>query len=192
MININKKQTGKPTWSEYSLTDGYFITTCGRVFSNKKEKDKTKYRELLCRITKAGYKDVGLCYVDADGTTKRRPFSVHKLVAMSYLGKPPTELSVVNHIDSNKLNNSVCNLEWSSVSLNTQHGFRNMRYDSINPILVTEDNKKKLYFRNLSEAIRYYNIPIGSGTHIRKTGKYKKYKLEFEEVEKCNDYPFVE
>lgn len=49
---------------------------------------------------------------------------VHKLVAQSFIPNPFNKLQV-NHIDCDKLNNNVINLEWCSSLENTQHAMKN-------------------------------------------------------------------
>lgn len=53
-------------------------------------------------------------------TTKYGVKSVHRMVAETYLDNPNC-LPEVNHKDSNKTNNSVCNLEWVTGYDNLQH-----------------------------------------------------------------------
>ncbi|MCF0059899.1 HNH endonuclease [Dyadobacter chenwenxiniae] len=48
--------------------------------------------------------------------------SVHRLLATVFIPNP-NNYPVVNHIDGNKLNNSLENLEWCTVSHNTQHSY---------------------------------------------------------------------
>ena len=47
--------------------------------------------------------------------------SLHRLVAKTFLGEPPTSKHVVNHIDGNPTNNSINNLEWVTQKVNAQH-----------------------------------------------------------------------
>jgi len=46
---------------------------------------------------------------------------VHRLVAMAWFGPPPTSEYQVNHIDGNKLNNNITNLQWVTSFQNDQH-----------------------------------------------------------------------
>ncbi len=63
------------------------------------------------------YLQVCLCH---KGKSKR--FLVHRLVALAYIGNHD-EKAYVNHIDGNKQNNSVENLEWSTPSENMKHSY---------------------------------------------------------------------
>jgi len=66
-----------------------------------------------------GYYEVTL-FLDG----KRHYKSVHRLVAETFIPNPENKLCV-NHIDGNKLNNNVYNLEWVTHSENTKHAFAN-------------------------------------------------------------------
>ena len=90
----------------------YFITTEGKLYN-----EKTK-NWLKGQISKNGY----LTYnISIEGIKKR--LYAHRMVAETYIpfieGK--TE---VNHIDGNKLNNSVENLEWVISSENKVHAIK--------------------------------------------------------------------
>ena len=69
-------------------------------------------------VNSSGYLRVTLC---RDGVTKRR--FVHQIVAETFLAKPDGKVCV-NHIDSNRQNNHVDNLEWTTWSENCKHGFK--------------------------------------------------------------------
>lgn len=55
-----------------------------------------------------------------DGTKKN--FRVHRAVACTFIPNPDNKTDV-NHIDGNKLNNNVNNLEWLSHSDNISHSY---------------------------------------------------------------------
>lgn len=104
---VHKKITNmKEVIQEYSVTED------GRVYSHK----SNKY--LSQRIGPVGYMMVNL---SIEG--KCKTFTVHRLVAKAFLPNP-NNLEAVNHIDGNKVNNNVDNLEWVTNSQNAQHAFR--------------------------------------------------------------------
>lgn len=94
----------------------YRITKDGRVFSLNY--NNTNKEQEMQQSVKRGYAVVGL--VCDDG--KRRFIGVHRLVANIHIPNPNNKPQV-NHIDGNKLNNHVDNLEWVSASENQQHAF---------------------------------------------------------------------
>ena len=65
-----------------------------------------------------GYPTVSLCI---NGQCKQ--FGIHRLVAESFINKIPDK-NEINHIDGNKANNSVDNLEWCTHTENVRHAFR--------------------------------------------------------------------
>lgn len=65
-----------------------------------------------------GYLRIQLTYA---GNKKWYP--AHRLVAISFL-ENPDNLPQVNHINGNKLDNSVSNLEWISASNNVRHALK--------------------------------------------------------------------
>ena len=76
------------------------------------------YRNKLSASIQNQYLHVTLCL---DLKIKRT--SVHRLVAITYLGPATEEKPWVNHKDGNKLNNHYSNLEWTSISENIQHAY---------------------------------------------------------------------
>ena len=66
-------------------------------------------------------------YLHVSAAIKRgetKTLTVHRLVAETFLPNP-NNYQCVNHIDGNKLNNKVTNLEWCSHKANSQHASDN-------------------------------------------------------------------
>lgn len=65
-----------------------------------------------------GYFTVRITFDD-----KKKTLPIHRLVALSFI-QNPNNLPQVNHIDGDKKNNNVKNLEWCDNSYNQLHAFR--------------------------------------------------------------------
>lgn len=92
--------------TDYSVTDtGLVIRTCNNKI-------------LKPSISNCGYVRVTLYIKNKSGEKKPRKLSVHRLVALTFIPNDDIEKIQVNHIDGNKLNNKVSNLEWVTPSEN--------------------------------------------------------------------------
>lgn len=111
----------------------YAVTEDGKVWSFK-----TK-RFIKLSVNRGGYYCVGL------SKPGQRPLNhrVHRLIAFAYLGDQPIDKKDVNHIDGNKLNNNVSNLEWSNKSLNGTHAYK-MGLNKASPQLGEKHGGSKL------------------------------------------------
>lgn len=97
--------------------DRYEVSNTGKVRSlNYRHKGITK--ELKPTTEGKGYLMVGLC---RDGSMKWG--KIHRLVAEAFLPNPENKREV-NHIDGDKKNNVVDNLEWVTASENMKHAFK--------------------------------------------------------------------
>lgn len=95
--------------------DFYSISNLGRIKRIKGfwcKKDRIK----KFHISNAGYYRV---LIKTKGTNKK--FSVHRLVAKTFFGEKNMD---VNHIDGNKLNNKITNLQYISKSNNQKHAYK--------------------------------------------------------------------
>ena len=104
-----KRDTETGEISEVMNIGNYDVDEKGTVVNTKTGRTLHLYDD------KNGYKVVTL---SIGGKQKR--VRVHRLVALKYIPNP-NELPQVNHIDGNKQNNSVENLEWCDSSQNQRH-----------------------------------------------------------------------
>lgn len=96
----------------------YEVSSLGRVRSLPR-KYCPAARILRERLNKCGY--VGAALYSESGP---RTFLVHRLVCLAFLGDPPSDRPDVNHIDGDKRNNALENLEWTNDRLNHAHAIR--------------------------------------------------------------------
>ena len=89
----------------------YLIDTNGNIY-NKRTNKKLKISD-----NGRGYKKVSLYTEEGKMVNKY----IHRLVAETFIDNP-NNLSEVNHIDENKANNSVDNLEWCNRKYNNNYG----------------------------------------------------------------------
>lgn len=96
-------------WRSIEGFDNYLVSNKGRVMNSKTG------RILRPADDSRGYERVILC---KDG--KRTNKKVHRLVAQTFVDNP-NNLETVNHIDENKHNNNVENLEWMTQGDNVRY-----------------------------------------------------------------------
>lgn len=107
----------KEKWKWIEGWEGdYEVSTLGRVRSYKVEREQG--RILSNGWVASGYAQVQLC----DGVRVFHKL-VHSLVSVVFIGKRPDGLWI-NHVDGNKKNNSIDNLEYVTPSENALHAFR--------------------------------------------------------------------
>ncbi|MBD3880043.1 MAG: HNH endonuclease [Quinella sp. 1Q5] len=97
-------------WKPIPDWQGYEVSNFGRVKSFK-----TKPRIMKPAFDKGGYLQAVLSEDD-----KAKFFRVNRLVALCFIPNPENKPHV-NHIDGNKFNNHVSNLEWATPKENQRH-----------------------------------------------------------------------
>ena len=92
---------------------------------------------------------------------QRKIRSGHRMVALTFLDNPKSK-PYVNHIDGNKINNTLNNLEWCTHQENVTHAYTQLSIEAHNkkPVLCVELNK---YFSSVVEASNYIH---GDNGHI--------------------------
>lgn len=99
-------------WKDIKGYEGlYKISSYGRVQSIKTEKHISVHK------MKTGYFGIRLWKEN-----KTKYFTIHRLLAIHFIPNPENKREV-NHIDSNKANFALTNLEWATPSENMKHAF---------------------------------------------------------------------
>lgn len=101
----------------------YEVSNLGRVRSIKYFNPANNKIYIRTRVLKPskhenGYLRVGLCK-----NCKEKKFRIHRLVGMVFISNPNNYLEI-NHIDGNKENNCVSNLEWCTREYNIKEACR--------------------------------------------------------------------
>lgn len=162
-------------WKDIRGFEGWYqVSSLGRVrsldrFISHYRGGKRLYKGSLVKSQdKRGYNQVRL---KKDG--KSYYFQVHRLVAIEFIDDTKQNLQV-NHIDGNKKNNNLDNLEWVTPSENIQHALKIGRFSDVQKlkaedVLKIRDSKKPL--RSLGSEYGVSSVII----HRVKSGKsYKR------------------
>lgn len=154
-------------WKDIPDYEGlYQISTLGKVKSFPRKGTHTTKE----RIIKFAKSNKGYCIAVLKKNNVQKVFSVHRLVAKAFIPNPDN-LPQVNHIDGNKLNNCVDNLEWCTNKQNRQHASqhhllftRHIYQFDLNGNFIKE-------WYSAVEASKFYNINYNS---LRSACKSKK------------------
>lgn len=161
-------------WRDIEGYEGlYQVSNFGRVRNGKKE------------ILKNSLKNGGYNYVSLRKNKISKQQYVHRIVAKAFiLNVKPKHFIVVNHIDCNKSNNSVENLEWCTQKHNIAESIKNnLQKRHLNTIVKDTETNNIFKFRSMREASFFigkkYNF-ISFLKDSRKTNciEYKNYLIE--------------
>lgn len=159
-------------WKEFKFESNYEINELGCIRNNK------TFKELTPFITTNGYLRVRI---------KGKGYQVHKLIAEHFIDNPNNYVEL-NHIDGNKLNNSIDNLEWSTRSLNMLHAYRTELSNSAKcanlgekhgKSKLTNENVKDIWYRLLDgekavDIAKLYNVSKATIGNIKLKKNWKE------------------
>ena len=136
----------KEIWKCVNGYEEYLVSNYGNIKSRKYGKEKM----LSFTKDKDGYYKVKLYK-----NKKCKVAYIHRLVAETFIDNP-NNYNVVNHIDENKQNNNVKNLEWCSIKYNNNYGtreYKNNRKKYIAKVLLLLKNTP-IKDENINDAIK--------------------------------------
>ena len=113
----------KEIWKK-SIVENYEISNLGRVKNIKTGK-----------IIKPDKEEKGYCRLTIKINGVRKHYAIHRLVAIAFIPNPLNK-EQVDHIDNDKTNNRVDNLQWVSNKENCQ-----LRWERIRKALKEYDRK---------------------------------------------------
>ena len=155
-------------WKDILCTNGtYEVSNLGNV------RNKKNGKILKPRTRSDGYMVVQLCICGVSKT-----YYVHRLVATEFI-ENRFNLRCVNHIDENKQNNNVSNLEWCTAMINNNHGTRGKRISKTLSRKVMQydfdGNVVKIWgsVKEATETLKIRNISQACRGLRKKAGGYK-------------------
>lgn len=183
-------------WKDIKGYEGYYqVSNMGRVRSLDrivgKKRRLYKGRVIMERTHDNGYK-----FVRLNKDNRFYQPLIHRLVAKAFIPNPENK-PTVNHIDENKKNNCVDNLEWATYKENCIHGTRNERIQRGRDCRVIgekikQTRKKKglckkvrrinpknntvVEYDSIMDAVRDIGCPGNSGIYYACNNKLKTYK----------------
>ena len=157
-------------WKEWPRDPRIMVSNMGYVVSCKRGAP----HPLKVSYTNSGYQKVGAVHAS--------PQLVHRMVAETWIDNPdPTYYTQVNHINGNKDDNRVENLEWVTPGENLRHAYRTglkKGYAKGTPIRIPETGE---VFESISECARRIGGNPGHIAHCLagKRSTHRGYHFEY-------------
>lgn len=149
----------------------YAVTECGHVWSHK--------RKLFLKPTNTN----GYLYVHLSKNGKVQSLGIHRLVAEAYIPNPENKPQV-HHIDKNRANNCINNLQWVTAkeNCNTDNRNKNIGRTNSKPVYCVELDRT---FNSITEAAEELNLSVAA-ISMCCHGKIKTSgKLHWKFIEEC-------
>jgi hypothetical protein len=111
-----EKTEDKEEWRNITLepySEKYQISSLGRIRSLFKKEPR-----ILNPSIRSSYLAVQLC-----DKGNYKTVNIHKLVALAFIPNPDNK-PIINHVNGDKLDNKVSNLEWTTNSENCKHAYK--------------------------------------------------------------------
>lgn len=194
-INITNtwNEVLKMAWKKIKQNENYSINENGEVRN-----------DLTGRIKKQTVnKDSGYFVVDLWKDNKGTKYTVHRLLAETFIPNPENK-QTVDHKDGNRQNNSLNNLRWATYSENnSRFNEVGVRSQKVKVTHYVEKRKKRgggheawlnvdkiMYFDRITDVANYFELTIGNISlllkdgNIGRRGKTRGYKFEYVDSER--------
>ena len=169
-------------WKDVVGFEGkYKVSNLGRVKSlSRLRKSKggcdapIKEKILVPKQNNCGYV---IAHLRGDNLNKT--LLVHRLVAMAFIPNPENK-KTVNHIDADKTNNHLSNLEWNTHSEQMQHAVANNLLEVRGAPKFTKEYKKEIYeyFKSneitITELARLFGVSERTAGRIAREGVHPR------------------
>lgn len=179
-------------WRDIPGYEGFYqVSNLGRIKSLVGwNGHKYISREKILAPTKTS---TGYWKVDLSKGKARKSLKLHRAIAMAFIPNPEN-YPVINHLDGNRLNNEISNLEWCTVKRNCQHAYdtglngnKKLRGQEAEIIRRFENGESA---KGIAKSLNLSFAPIGrilkdANTEYRPCTYYTdKYHIDLEELKK--------
>lgn len=149
--------------------NNYAISNFGRIKNVKNGKILTPMKN------EYGYLQYTFCQ-----NKIKKTFRIHRLVALYFIENPQNK-PYVNHIDGDKTNNNVSNLEWCTAKENDEHARRTGLKVQEKPIVaINVITDERICFKSVRECGGILGINAGTIVKILKGKRNKAHGYTFE------------
>lgn len=122
----------------------YQVSNLGRVKSLERyQQNHSKLQKVEEKLKTIHTKSNGYQYVQLYKDNIMKNLHIHRLVAQAFIPNPENKPQI-NHIDGNKQNNNIDNLEWSTSNENNKHKWDiGLQKPSKKQSIITKGNNRK-------------------------------------------------
>ena len=168
----------KEIWKDIKNYDGYQVSNFGRVRTYNKTTEtkihgkrhwKNRILKYKGKTYKTGYR------VDLWKNGKSRTYLVARLVAFTFYNQDINNHNLtVDHLDGNRLNNNINNLELVSLKENIKRAFENgLNSSQIKIKIINKNNNYDKTYRSLSQGSLAMGYKKGYISNMIKKGKFE-------------------
>lgn len=126
---------------------------------------------------------------DSNNYLKHYGVPIHRLVATTFIPNTDSKKIFVNHIDGDKQNNRVSNLEWVTPSENCTHAYQTgLRPDNKHVLAKNIDTGEILEFKTIWECGRHFKTNGGTIHRILNKPQIRPFKLKYDLTFKGNEF----